>query len=130
MRDFFPHIWKLCILAVLFSCSEEPTKFETKVISSQFALTLADYLQPLQELNDDAPLQLGDNLREVYVVGRYNTWEDLRKRHATWELEDYYDFHIENLLLDVQNPIAPGPGFSFDKWLEWFERLLSGASSE
>ncbi|MEZ4852150.1 MAG: hypothetical protein R3B93_26790 [Bacteroidia bacterium] len=109
MSHFFSHVWKLLILALIFSCADGETKFGTKVIASQFAVTLPDYLSPVKNLNDDAPLQMGNNIQEIYLIARFNDWKDLRKKHADWEIEDYYDFHIENLLLEVQEPTAPGP---------------------
>lgn len=101
-------------LAVLFlsGCRMMPTQHEEKSVNDLFAITLPDYLEPVSELNEDAQVQFASKARDVYLIIRYNTYGALnagKKKPGTFNAEDYYDFHIENLLMDVSDPEAPGP---------------------
>lgn len=104
------------------------TSYENQLFNGLFALTVPDYLEATASLNSDAQVQLANKHKEVYAIIRYNTWEDLKNNNKgnAGTLEDYYDFHIENLLIDVHEPLAPGPKELKINGLEALEGHVSG----
>ncbi|MDX2250306.1 MAG: hypothetical protein SF052_26220 [Bacteroidia bacterium] len=114
--------------ALIFVLSGCDTRYKNQLYNGLFALTVPDYLEATSELNGDAPVQLASKEKEVYILIRYNSWEELRNnsRGTAGTLEDYYDFHIENLLIDVHNPQAPGPKPLKINGLEALEGFFSG----
>lgn len=122
-RQIFTLGFALTLLA--FGCS---TSYENQLFNGLFALTVPDYLKVTATLNSDAQVQLANKHNEVYAIIRYNTWEELQnsKKGNAGTLEDYYDFHVENLLIDVHDPKAPGPKNLKINGLEAIEGFISG----
>ncbi|MEZ4829911.1 MAG: hypothetical protein R3C61_27055 [Bacteroidia bacterium] len=116
------------VFALLFlsGCS---TRYENHLFGGLFALTVPDYLTSMNSLNDDAQVQLGSRNKDVFAIVRYNTWEELKSRNRSGvagTLEDYYDFHIENLLMEITEPKAPGPKETKINGLDALVGYLSG----
>lgn len=103
----------LCLIGALllggYSCSLIPIKYLTTPLDEGYQLTLPDYLEQTEGLVDQATLQYGNPYKEMFLICHFQTWEDLNRRFPGQELEGFYDYHLENLLLSLQEPQAPGP---------------------
>ncbi|MDX2285885.1 MAG: hypothetical protein NW241_17080 [Bacteroidia bacterium] len=91
------------------ACTPRLDSYRPLRLGNSAMLSVPEGLQPVSDLNEDAPLQLADPAREIFAVFRSSDWEALRRKRPYADLEDYYDFHLENLLIDLRSTLAPSP---------------------
>ncbi|MEM7367213.1 MAG: hypothetical protein AAF587_01360 [Bacteroidota bacterium] len=92
-----------------WGCSLMPVNYTSADLYDGYQLVLPDYLERMEGLVDDADLQYGNPYKEFYLICHYQTWEELNQRFQGKDLETFYDFHVENLLLSLQETEAPAP---------------------
>lgn len=93
----------------LSACSLIPLRYSTIELEGGYQMVIPDYMDPMISLNEQANIQYGNPYKEMFLIVQYQSWDDLTGRYPDYVLEDYYDFHAENLLLSLQEPEAPGP---------------------
>ncbi|MDX1909242.1 MAG: hypothetical protein SF053_19545 [Bacteroidia bacterium] len=108
-------------LATTAGCGLLPPVCQDLSVQGICTFRSPDFMDQVVTLNTDAQLQLANPYRHFYVVMRHNEYSDLKARYPKYSLEDYYDFHIENLLQDFAEPQAPGPA---ERQLQGLEALI------
>ncbi len=93
-------------LALLSGCQLWPKKWVKVQHQELFELSLPGYLNPTEELAPDAPFQYESRGNELYLVIRYSSLDSLYESRPSYSTEDYYDFHITNLLAPMREPEA------------------------
>ncbi|MEO1448595.1 MAG: hypothetical protein AAFV07_03655 [Bacteroidota bacterium] len=91
-------------------CGLLPMQFATHSAPDQsYSLRVPSDLTPVTSPDENLILQLGDAYRDFYLALRRDSIAALQRTYPTWDLMDYYDFHMENLVQDIQDAVAPGP---------------------
>ncbi len=80
-------------------------------VAGRFEIEAPGYLQPTHDLHDEAPLQLQNKVREVYLLGRYDKKSTIFSKDDEIDLEAYYDITVDNLIYpltqeDYSDPVA------------------------
>lgn len=99
----------LC-LSLTSGCHLFPVQYQTRIgADNGYSLEIPDFCKALETTDPDLLLNEGDIYRDFYLVLRRDSLSGLQAKFPENELMDYYDFHMENLLQDIQEPVAPGP---------------------
>ncbi|MEM9986868.1 MAG: hypothetical protein AAF804_17375 [Bacteroidota bacterium] len=93
-------------LALLSGCQLWPSKWVNTRHQALFELSLPAYLSPTEELAPDAPFQYESRREDLFLVIRYSSLDSLYEAKPSYSTEDYYDFHITNLLAPMREPEA------------------------
>lgn len=79
-------------------CNLWPVRWESLTHAHRFRLILPDYLEPTEDLAPGAALQYQNRRREIFLAVHYAALDSLYEKRPDYSTEDYYDFHVRNLL--------------------------------
>lgn len=93
-------------MILLSSCMLLPTEFKTVNIGNRYSIQLPEYLELNTTLNEDAELQYANLSQQIFLLGRHNQRSQLSESELD-DLSALFSFHVENLVLELQNPTVP-----------------------
>ncbi|MEM6347166.1 MAG: hypothetical protein AAF927_24970 [Bacteroidota bacterium] len=84
-------------LAILSSCSQ--VTYERVIIDQRFSVEVPHYMEPQDNMHQDAPLQRGNVYESTYLIGRYDSLPE-----GETDLEAYYLNTFQQILPGVPVP--------------------------
>jgi hypothetical protein len=75
----------------------------------KFVIDLPQWLEPMPTLATDAQFKYGNTQQNLFVLVRYDSLAALQRRYPRYTLEDYYDYHLANLIEPMRDAAAPTP---------------------
>ncbi|MEO0898771.1 MAG: hypothetical protein AAFY71_20330 [Bacteroidota bacterium] len=92
-----------------------------------YEVTYPSFLSETDRLSENADLQLQDVQGDIYAVLRISHWDSLRSNKPEEDLNDYFEFYLDNIYKELEGPIISGPDSLFTNGFEGIEGQLSGS---